>query len=239
MKIFPAIDIKDKKCVRLVKGDFKKITIYNQSPLEQAKKFLKLGFKNLHIVDLDGAISGESKNFNIIESIIKNIPLKIQTGGGIRNIEHIKRLIDIGVENVILGSAAVSDIDFLKTACKKYPAKVAIALDVRDNFLAIKGWKEKSEIGIYEYIDRINDFGVSRIIFTDINRDGTKMGPNIEESINISKISKSPVIISAGISSLNDLKEIKKKNEKNIEGVIIGKAIYDGNIDLNELSKLV
>ena len=235
MKIFPAIDIKDKRCVRLVKGDFDNKTEYELSPIEQAGKYKEHGFKNLHIVDLDGALTGETVNLNIIQEIVKKFDLKIEVGGGVRSIDSIKKYTDVGVEKVILGSAAIKDKNFLKEACQKYPNKIALGLDAKDGKLSVSGWKENSNKLTLDYLKEINDYGVSRLIYTDINRDGTKQGPNFEETQKIANNSNCPVIISGGVSSIDDIK--KAKDLKNIEGIIVGKAIYDGDIDLKELAK--
>ena len=235
MKIFPAIDIKDKKCVRLVKGDFENKTEYEISPVEQAGKYKAHGFKNLHIVDLDGALTGETVNLNIIREIVTKFDLKIEVGGGIRSFENIQKYTDSGVEKVILGSAAIKDKNFLKEACEKFPDKIALGLDAKDGFLSVSGWKEDSNQSTLEFLRDVNDYGVSRLIYTDINRDGTKQSPNFEETLKVAEISKCPIIISGGVSSIDDIK--KAKNFKNIEGIIIGKAIYDGDIKLEELVK--
>ena len=235
MKIFPAIDIKDKKCVRLVKGDFDNKTEYKMSPIEQAGKYKDYGFKNLHIVDLDGALTGETVNLNIIQYIVGKFDLKIEIGGGIRNLDSVQKYIDAGVEKVILGSAAIKDKKFLKNACKKFPNKIALGLDAKDGYLSISGWKEKSNQLILDYLKEVNDYGVSRLIYTDINRDGMKQGPNFEGTSKVADTSNCPVIISGGVSSIDDVK--KAKNLKNIEGIIIGKAIYDGDINLEKLVK--
>ena len=235
MKIFPAIDIKDKKCVRLVKGDFNNKTEYEMSPVEQAEKYKNYGFKNLHIVDLDGALTGETINLDIIKDIVVKFNLKVEVGGGIRNISSIEKYIDAGTEKVILGSAAIKDKNFLKEACEKFPNKIALGLDAKDGFLSVSGWKENSNQSILDYLKEINDYGVSRLIYTDINRDGMKKSPNFDETLKVSEISNCPVIISGGVSSIEDIK--KAKNLKNIEGIIVGKAIYDGDIQLDELVK--
>ena len=235
MKIFPAIDIKDKKCVRLVKGEFDNTTEYDLSPVEQAKKYQDHGFKNLHIVDLDGALTGQTINSDIILDIISKFDLKVEVGGGIRNFENIKKYVDIGAEKVILGSAAIKDKDFLKEACKKFPNKIALGLDAKDGYLSVSGWKENSNQSILEYLSYVNDYGVSRLIYTDINKDGMKQSPNFEETSKVAEKSNCPVIISGGVSSLEDIK--KAKTLKNIEGIIVGKAIYDGDIELDELVK--
>ena len=235
MKIFPAIDIKDKKCVRLIKGDFDNKTEYEMSPIDQASKYKNHGFKNIHIVDLDGALTGETVNLDIIQNIISKFDFKVEIGGGIRNFESIQKYIDAGVEKIILGSAAIKDKNFLKEACLKFPNKIALGLDAKDGFLSVSGWKENSNKLTIDFLKEVNDHGMSRLIYTDINRDGTKQGPNFDETLKLSNISKCPVIISGGVSSIDDIK--KAKNLKNIEGIIVGKAIYDGDIDLKELVK--
>jgi len=235
MKIFPAIDIKDKKCVRLVRGDFNNKTEYQISPVDQAEKYKEHGFKNLHIVDLDGALTGKTVNLDIIQQIVHNFDLKIEVGGGIRTIDSIQKYTDIGVEKVILGSAAIKDKNFLEEACQKFPNKIALGLDAKDGYLSVSGWKENSNQLTLDFLKEVNDFGVSRLIYTDINRDGMKQSPNFEETINVAEISNCPVIISGGVSSIDDI--IKAKNLKNVEGIIVGKAIYDGDISLDELIK--
>ena len=239
MIIFPAIDIKDSKCVRLIKGDFNKITSYNNSPLDQAKLYLENGFKNIHIVDLDGALKGKSSNSNIVKEIIKNLDIKIQIGGGIRTLEDVNNWAKSGADKIIMGTSAVKNIDLLKAACEKFKNKIAVSLDVRDGFIALSGWENQTNISAIDFIKKIENFGVSRIIYTDINKDGTKKGPNIKDTIEASSKVKIPFIISGGISSIEDIKKIKSLNNPNIEGVIVGKSIYDGDIKINELAKYI
>ena len=239
MKIFPAIDIRDQKCVRLVKGNFKNKTEYEISPVDQAGKYEDHGFKNLHIVDLDGALTGKTVNLDIIREIVSKYDLNVEIGGGIRTFDSIKKYIDVGVEKVILGSAAIKNKQFLKEACIKFEKKIALALDVKSNKLSVSGWKENLNINTLDFLKEVNDFGVSRLIYTDINRDGTKSSPNFNASIKISEISKCPVVISGGVSSIDDIKKAKNLNINNIEGIIVGKAIYDGDIKLHELAKEV
>ena len=236
MKIFPAIDIKDKKCVRLVKGDFDNKTEYEMSPVDQAGKYKDHGFKNLHIVDLDGALTGETVNLDIIKEIVNKFDFKIEIGGGVRNFESIERYTDAGVEKVILGSAAIKNKNFLKEACQKFPNKIALGLDSKDGYLSVYGWKENSNQLTLDFLKEVNDFGASRLIYTDINRDGTKQSPNFEETAKVADVSNCPVIISGGVSSIDDIKKAKSLNN-NIEGIIVGKAIYDGDIKLEELVK--
>ena len=234
MKIFPAIDIKDKKCVRLVRGNFNNKIEYEMSPVEQASKYKDYGFKNLHIVDLDGALAGETVNLDIIQEIVTKFGLKIEIGGGIRNFQSIKKYIEAGVEKVILGSAAIKDKSFLKDACEKFPNKIALGLDAKDGYLSVSGWKENSNQLTLDYLKEVNDYGFSRLIFTDINRDGMKQGVNIDMLENIMQISNKPCVVSGGISSIQDLLILKSKNYKTLKGIITGKAIYDGALNLQE-----
>ena len=239
MIIFPAIDIKNGKCVRLYKGDFEKITFYNKSPINQATEFFQSGFKNIHIVDLDGALQGKSINFAVIKEIIKNVKLKIQIGGGIRTIESINSWIDTGVDKVVMGTAAVENIGLLKNACNKFKNKIAVALDIKDGLITLSGWKKQTNISAIDFIKKIENIGVSRIIYTDINKDGTKKGPNIKDTIELSSKVKIPLVVSGGVSSIEDVKKIKSLTNSNIEGVIVGKSIYDGDIKINDLVKLI
>ena len=202
MKIFPAIDIKDKKCVRLVKGDFDNKTEYEMSPAEQASKYKDHGFKNLHIVDLDGALTGETTNLDIIQDIVSKFDLKIEVGGGVRNFENIQKYTDAGVEKVILGSAAIKDKNFLKEACEKFPNKIALGLDAKDGYLSVSGWQENSNQLTLDYLQEVNGYGISRLIYTDINRDGMKQSPNFEETSKVAEKSNCTVIIS-GLSLIH------------------------------------
>ena len=237
MKIFPAIDIKDKKCVRLVKGDFDNKTEYKMSPIDQASAYKDHGFQNIHIVDLDGALTGETVNLNIIQEIVAKFDLKVEMGGGVRNFESIQKYTDAGVEKVILGSAAIKDKNFLKEACEKFPNQIALGLDAKDGYLSVSGWKENSNQFALDYLKEVNDYGASRLIYTDINRDGMKHSPNFEETAKVADMSNCPVIISGGVSSIDDIKQAKELINRNIEGIIVGKAIYDGDIKLEELVK--
>ena len=237
MKIFPAIDIKDKKCVRLIKGDFENKTEYEISPIYQAGKYKDHGFKNLHIVDLDGALTGKTVNLDIIKEIVSKYDLKIEIGGGVRSLDSIKQYIDAGVEKVILGSGAIKNKEFLKEACEKFKSQIALGLDAKDGNLSVSGWKENLNIKTIDFLKEVNSYGVSRIIYTDINRDGMKTSPNLDETVKIAELSNCPVVISGGVSSINDIKKVKELNNNKIEGIIVGKAIYDGDIKLDELAK--
>ena len=237
MIIFPAIDIKDGVCVRLVKGDFRQITSYENTPIDQAKIYFQNGFNNIHIVDLDGALYGRPANSILIKEIIKKVKVKIQIGGGIRTIDDISRWVEMGIDKVIMGTAAVENTELLKTACNKFENKIAVSLDVKNGLIALSGWKKQTDISPIDFIKEIKNFGVSRIIYTDINKDGTKEGPSIKDAVELSSKVKIPFVISGGISSINDIKKIKSLKNSNIEGVIVGKSIYDGDIKISELAK--
>jgi len=239
MIIFPAIDIKDGVCVRLIKGDYRQITSYENTPIDQAKKYFQNGFNNIHIVDIDGALRGRAVNSFIINEIVKKIKSKIQIGGGIRTIDDISRWVEMGVDKVVMGTAAVENLELLETACNKFENKIAVALDAKDGLIALSGWKKQTDIPAVDFIKKIQNFGVSRIIYTDINRDGTKQGPNIKDTVELSSKSTIPLVISGGVSSLEDIKKIKSQSNSNIEGVIVGKSIYDGDIKISDLAKLI
>jgi phosphoribosylformimino-5-aminoimidazole carboxamide ribotide isomerase len=236
MIIFPAIDLKDGKCVRLYKGDFRKTTIFNSSPYNQAVEFKKKGFTDLHLVDLDGALKGKSKNKKVIIKIIKSTNLNVQLGGGIRTLKQISFWIKNGVSTVVVGTMAIQNPKILKKACDLFPGQIAVALDVRNNFLAIKGWVKQTRINFLDFLKKLENLGLSRIIYTDINRDGTKTGINIKKLVKIIETVNIPVVVSGGISNIRDVKQLKKIDY--LQGVIIGKAIYDGTINLNKLQKL-
>ena len=240
MKIFPAIDIKNGKCVRLTKGDFNKSTEYKKSPIDQAKEFSDQGFLDLHIVDLDGALKGEPVNSKLIEEICKSTNIRVQIGGGIRSLDHIKRLTDIGVDRIVLGTVAVEDINFLKNVCNKFKNKIAVGLDVRDGFIALRGWKDQTKILASDFLMKIKDIDVSRIIYTDIERDGTLTRPNLTETLKFAKLVKNiiPVVVSGGVGSINDIVAVKQL-EADLEGVIVGKAMYDGRLSDHNIVNLL
>jgi phosphoribosylformimino-5-aminoimidazole carboxamide ribotide isomerase len=235
MIIFPAIDLKDGKCVRLYKGDFNKTTIFNSSPYNQALQFKKKGFIHLHLVDLDGALKGRSKNKKVIIKIIKNTNLNVQLGGGIRTLKQISFWIKNGVSTVVVGTMAVKNPKILKKACDLFPGRIAVALDVRNDFLAIKGWVEQTRIKFIDFVKKLENFGVSKVIYTDINRDGTKTGVNIGKLKKIINTVNIPVVASGGVSNITDIKKLSSIDQ--LEGVIVGKAIYDKTISLNKLLK--
>ena len=237
MIIFPAIDLKDGKCVRLYKGDFNKTTIFNLSPFNQALEFEKKGFTHLHLVDLDGALKGRSRNKKIIIKIIKNTHLNVQLGGGIRTLKQISFWIKNGVSTVVVGTMAIQNPEVLKKACDLFPGQIAVAVDVRNNFLAMKGWVKQTKIKLMEFLKKFEDLGVSRIIYTDINRDGTKQGVDFTQLKKIINKIHIPLVVSGGISNLKNVKKLYEA--KIFEGVIIGRAIYDKSISLDKLNKFI
>ena len=236
MIVYPAIDLQDGKCVRLTKGDFDQQTVYAKSPLEQAKLFEDNGFKFLHIVDLDRTIDKEKSNLQTIKEIVQNTNLRIQVGGGLRTKDTIKEVIDLGVENAVLGTAAVNEPDLLIEVSEKYKNKISVGLDVRNQMIALKGWKDQTEILCFEFLKQIKNLPLKSIIFTDINKDGMKEGINIEDTLKMAENSNIPIVASGGVSSIEDIQTIK--DQKKIYGVVVGKAIYDGHIKLNELVNL-
>jgi len=237
MIIYPAIDLKNKKCVRLYKGDFAKEEIFNDSPLDQAQQFEKLGFKNLHIVDLDRTLDSKTSNLNSIKEIAKHTSLKIQVGGGLRTSKDIEEVLDLGVENIVMGTAAVTNTELLKMISTKHPMKISVGMDVRKGFLALKGWTDQTKLLAADFLEQIKTYPIKSIIFTDIDKDGTKQGVNLEETLKLASLSTVPVIASGGVANLEDVVSIQKTNT--IKGVIVGKAIYDGSINLEELVKII
>jgi len=235
LNIFPTIDLFDKKAVRLFKGDYNQMTIYSENPLEIAKDFESKGAKFLHIVDLEGAKLGTTPNIDVIENIKKNTNLFTEVGGGIRSMEVIDKYISIGVDRVILGTAAVTNEPFLIEAIKKYGDKIAVGADIKDNFVAIKGWVEKSEITCFDFFKKMQNLGVKTIICTDISKDGAMMGTNHDLYTELSEKFSIDIIASGGVSSIDDVKKLTKLD---IYGAIIGKAYYTGAISLNEAIKV-
>ncbi len=235
MILFPAIDLKDGNCVRLTRGDMNASTIYNDNPVAQAQIFEKAGFKYLHVVDLNGAIEGRSVNAAVVNDVIRNIGIPIQLGGGIRSIAAMERWFAAGVSRIILGTIAVRDPNLVLEACEKFPGRIVVGIDARGGKVAVSGWVEESTLKTEELAARFEDAGVAAIIFTDIDRDGTGQGPNIEATKSLSAAIKIPVIGSGGVGSIEDIKASK---EAGLHGLIIGRALYDGSIDLNAAAKV-
>ena len=231
MEIFPAIDLFDKKAVRLFKGDYNEMTIYSDKPWEIALDFKNSGAKYIHIVDLEGAKSGETPNIEIVKKIVEEAGLFAEVGGGIRSLEVIEKYAQIGVKRVILGTAAVTDEAFLKAAIEKYGHMIAVGIDIKDGYVAIKGWTEKSQYSAFEFIEKMQNLGVKTIICTDISKDGAMKGTNLELYKELSERYDVDIIASGGVSTLNDVKELRKMN---IYGAIIGKAYYTQAISIDE-----
>jgi len=231
MHIFPAIDLYDKKAVRLLKGDYNQMTVYSDNPSEFALDFEKQGAKFIHIVDLEGARDGTTPNLDVIKSITKNTNLFVEVGGGIRNMDVVKKYIDAGVDRVILGTAAVKDEEFLKLAVKTYPGKVAVGVDILDGYVAIRGWTEKSSYTFLEFCEKMQNLGITNIICTDISKDGAMQGTNHELYRELSEKFSMDITASGGVSSLDD---VKKLAELGIYGAIIGKAYYIGAISIKK-----
>lgn len=231
MKIFPAIDLYEGKAVRLLKGDYNAVTVYSENPLEIAKDFENSGATELHTVDLEGARDGGTPNIEIIKSFVENTKLNVEVGGGIRSMDTVKAYLDAGVRRVILGTAAVTDPEFLKTAVDTYGDKIAVGADIKDGKVAIKGWVEKSEYSTFEFFEMLQKIGVSTVICTDISKDGAMQGTNRELYKELSQRFSVNIIASGGVSSLDDIKAL---NEMDLFGAIIGKAYYIGAIKINE-----
>jgi len=228
---FPAIDLKEGKCVRLFKGDMNKATIFNDNPANQAKEFEDLGFKYLHIVDLNGAITGKSQNEESVKEILKNISIPAQLGGGIRSLEQIEKWLNIGISRVILGTIAAKDPEIVKQACKKFPGQIVVGIDAKNGFVATEGWVDTSEIKAVDLAKKYEDAGVEAIIYTDIARDGTLTGPNIEETRNLALSVNIPIIASGGISCDDDITQIKELEKDGVIGAIVGRALYDKKVN--------
>ena len=232
MIIYPAIDLKDGKCVRLYKGDMNQSTIFNDSPAAQAKQFQDQGFKFLHIVDLDGAIAGKCANEKSVKEILENITIPAQLGGGIRNLETIEKWLNLGLNRVILGTVALQNPELVKVAAKKFPNQIVVGIDAKNGMVATHGWVESSSTSVIDLARKFEDAGVAAIIYTDINRDGTGEGVDFAGTKKLSKSISIPVIASGGVGSIVDVQQVAKLG---INGVIIGRALYDNKINVNQL----
>ena len=231
MNIFPAIDLFDGKAVRLLKGDYQKMTVYSENPLEVAKDFENSGAEFLHIVDLEGAKTGDTPNIGTIEKIVKNTSLFTEIGGGIRTLETVEKYVNIGVKRVILGTAAVNDEEFLISAVKKYGEKIAVGIDIKGGFVAIKGWTDLSKFTPFEFCEKMQNIGVKTVICTDVSKDGAMQGTNVDLYKEMSEKFNINIIASGGVSSIDDIKRLKNLE---IYGAIIGKAYYTKAISLAE-----
>ena len=239
MILFPAIDLKDGKCVRLKLGDMDQATVFNGSPAAQAKSFEDQGFEYLHVVDLNGAFAGESVNGAAVEAILRSVKFPVQLGGGIRTIAHVESWLGKGLARVILGTVAVRDPALVKEAAKKFPGKVAVGIDARGGKVAVEGWAETSELDVIDLARRFEGAGVAAIIYTDIDRDGILAGINWDSTLNLARAVRIPVIASGGLASMADIRRMTEPDAQVLEGAISGRALYDGRIDSGEALALL
>ncbi|MCM0020666.1 MAG: 1-(5-phosphoribosyl)-5-[(5-phosphoribosylamino)methylideneamino]imidazole-4-carboxamide isomerase [Tagaea sp.] len=239
MILFPAIDIKAGKCVRLFQGDMDQATVFNDDPADQARKFAAAGARWIHVVDLDGAFAGKPVNGEAVRAILSAVDIPVQLGGGIRDEAGIAAWLVGGVTRVILGTAAVKDPGFVKRACKSFPGRIVVGIDARGGRVAVQGWAETSEMETVDLARRFQDSGVAAIVHTDIERDGALQGPNIAASLELARAVSIPVIVSGGVSSMDDLRALKRHAAEGLEGAISGRALYDGRIDLAEAIRLL
>jgi phosphoribosylformimino-5-aminoimidazole carboxamide ribotide isomerase len=233
--IIPAIDIKDGKVVRLYKGEFDKVKVYNENSADMAKYFEDAGAKHIHVVDLDGALEGLPKNIKILESIVRSVNIPIEFGGGLRSFEAVKTVLDLGVERVAIGSLAYQNPGEFYKIVESFPNKVIVGIDAKDGKVAIKGWTEKTEVSPLEFAKKYDDLDIFGFLFTDVSRDGVMIGVNVETTVELAKNLKHPVIASGGVGSLKDVIKLYEKREFGIFGVVVGKAIYEGKINLKEI----
>jgi phosphoribosylformimino-5-aminoimidazole carboxamide ribotide isomerase len=231
MIFFPAIDLKDGQCVRLVRGEMDQATVYGDDPAAQARLFADAGCTWLHVVDLNGAFEGKPVNADAVRAILEAGGLKVELGGGIRTLGTVALWLEAGVARVILGTAALKDPGLVKQACRDHPGRIAVGIDARGGFVAVEGWAETSEIAPLDLARRFEDAGVAALIYTDISRDGALAGPNIEATVELARAISIPVIASGGVSSMDDLRRLKDAGEGVLEGVIAGRAVYDGRVD--------
>jgi phosphoribosylformimino-5-aminoimidazole carboxamide ribotide isomerase len=237
--LFPAIDLKNGQCVRLEQGDMARATVFNVNPAAQARSFADQGFEYLHVVDLDGAFAGKPVNAIAVEAMLKEITMPVQLGGGIRDLATVEAWLSKGITRVIIGTAAVRDPDFVKTAARKYPGRVAVGLDARDGKVAVQGWAETSEVTALDIAQRFEDAGVAAIIFTDISRDGLLKGLNLDATVALAERISIPVIASGGLASIDDVRALLAPRAKRLAGAIAGRALYDGRLDPTEALTLI
>ena len=239
MILFPAIDLKDGTCVRLVRGEMDQSTTFNDDPAAQAREFAGAGFEWIHIVDLNGAFAGKPVNADAVAAIVGAVDLPVQLGGGIRSMDTIARWLETGVQRVILGTAALKDPDLVRRACEQYPGRIVVGIDARDGRVAVEGWAETSEVKAPDLALRFENDGVAAIVYTDIDRDGAMQGVNVDATVDLAFALTTPVIASGGVRGLSDLADLKTNESVGIEGVISGRAIYDGRLDPEEALQLL
>jgi phosphoribosylformimino-5-aminoimidazole carboxamide ribotide isomerase len=239
MILFPAIDLKDGQCVRLLRGDMGQATVFNDDPADQARSFYTQGFEWLHLVDLNGAVEGEPVNSAAVESILKTVPIPVQLGGGIRDMATIDFWLERGVRRVILGTAALEDPELVRTACNKYPGQIVVSIDAREGMVASRGWVETTKVKALDLALAVEKAGVAAIVFTDIERDGALSGVNLDATVDLAWALSTPVIASGGVASIADLRALVAEKAAGIEGAISGRALYDGRIDPAEALALL
>lgn len=239
MIFFPAIDLKDGQCVRLLRGEMDQATVFNDNPGAQAKAFVDEGCEWIHVVDLNGAFEGKPVNADAVDGILSEARVPVELGGGIRDMKTIEFWLSRGVRRVILGTIALRDPDFVIEACKQFRGQIAVGVDAKDGFVAVEGWAEVSDMPALDLARKFEDAGVSAIIFTDIARDGLMQGPNVHATIDLARAISTPVIASGGVSSMDDLRTLKAKGGDVLEGVISGRAVYDGAIQVREAVDLL
>ncbi|MGH7796406.1 MAG: 1-(5-phosphoribosyl)-5-[(5-phosphoribosylamino)methylideneamino]imidazole-4-carboxamide isomerase [Candidatus Binatia bacterium] len=234
MLIIPAIDLKDGRCVRLFQGEMDKETVYFENPLDAAKHWVAEGATFIHIVDLNGAVEGRPVHTKEVQAICKQPGLSVELGGGLRSIEAVQAALDLGVARVVIGTAAYDNAEFLRTLCEEFPGKIAVGIDARRGKAAVKGWTETTEMDAVELAKRCQGDGAARIIYTDISRDGTREGVNVEETLRIARSVTIPVIASGGVSTLDDIRKLLPLENEGVEGVIVGRALYAGAFRLRD-----
>lgn len=239
MILYPAIDLKDGKCVRLVRGHMEMATVFSDNPAEQAKSFEKQGAKWLHVVDLNGAFEGKPVNMAEVGKIVSSVKIPVQLGGGIRDIAIIEAWLDAGVERLVLGTVALRNPEFVKEVCKMFPEKILVSIDARDGMVAVEGWAEKSDMPVLDLALKFEDAGVKSIIYTNVNHDGMMQGPDIAGIKSLAEKISIPVIASGGVSNHDDLRELKKIEKSGVAGVISGRAIYEGKIDIKTANEIL
>ncbi|MFQ5916253.1 MAG: 1-(5-phosphoribosyl)-5-[(5-phosphoribosylamino)methylideneamino]imidazole-4-carboxamide isomerase [Candidatus Binatia bacterium] len=234
MVIIPAVDIKDGQCVRLYQGEMDKETVYYESPLDAARKWVEQGAELLHVVDLNGAVLGHPVHKQEVVAICIGLGVPVELGGGLRSLGAVEEAMETGVERVVVGTAAYESQDFLRSLCKRFPGKIVVGIDAREGRVAIKGWQKETSMDAVDLARRCESDGASRIIYTDISRDGTGMGPNTERTLHVARALNIPVIASGGVASLEDIRSLKGLEEDGVEGVIVGRALYSGAFSLRE-----
>jgi len=238
MIIIPAIDLKGGQCVRLSQGDMDRATVYSENPAEMAKTWQGMGAKRIHVVDLDGAVSGQPKNRDAIVAIVSAVSVPVQLGGGIRGIEAIKEYFSCGIDRVILGTAAIKNPLFLEESCRAWPGRIIVGIDATDGMVCVQGWTEKTAMSVADLVKKIEHLPLAAIVFTDIKRDGMLTGPNIESTALLARSTHIPVIASGGVSRIEDIEALLTVEESGVSGVIIGRALYTGNLDLRECIRI-